>query len=666
MLAPTFAEPVAEGRKLSETWGGTTGSAKPWGGTTGTNVNACKFKSLATLFPSAPNAIITEDQPTTWDTLDQTLTDATVSFGTYTRRLTDTSILKQAAAQSTATGKANTVGYYYYAYDDGQWKKVVGSADPSKGTANTVLIQESPGSSYGEEQYNFRGLSGPDTAIFTAETSTHTVFTDRPISSYGMREEISKKDLIFGAASTCSRRGGGQNNDGDIDADSDDIFVWATYSYPAFAFEVDKEIGGRYVIMGDTDYDDDNNEITFVYGNQPQTTPLSGQSPITITLGADSVTATCTASLIWAEDNPSNAAHPEKCLIGTVDASLALLDDPDASHNIKQGCQSGATMSCQVSLASSINPTIDSTPYDVETSVAVLEFVKLTENTKAFPYANFESFVDDAPQSGGYVASSWYLPNSDDDADPYTVLGVQSSVSTFICPTDAYNAESVPCVTGGGPIADGLGVTTADLLANWPSTNLSYSSVYVSMIAQVAFEGDFTGRKSNGIDHDDNGITITNGDSVTDNGAIKTAQAQLVTIESELITTYAAVDSSKATFDLAADAYIAAAAVLVEANNALSQCNLSTPGDCTSEVAANAVATTNLATTVVNTDAAQSALDTATTAAVDKYGERVTQIAAIEALRQGSNTARRLVGQNKPVLKKTVIIGQHYGSHRSM
>ena len=640
MLTSTFAlaDPVAEHRNLASVWGGTAPDTN----------TACIFKSLATLFPKTTGTIIVETQLYPWaDSVTKQESDTEISYGTYERRLTDSGIIKLAAENSAKKGATNPVGYYYYAWTNSMWKKVVGSAN-QVGSTEVLIQPRSSGSSFGEQQFKFRSATGPTDGLFVGSTSAYSVYTDSPIQVYGQQEQIPSSDLIFGVASTCTRRGADGTADGDTDADKADIFVWATYTFPAFNYQVDKSEDGFVTKMDTSTYEDDNNEIVFVYGNQPQDTPLASTQTLTpIILTANSIITTCTASITWS-DKESTTTHPEKCWIqgATINNQTG---DPDATHNVKEECKAGATLQCSMAMTDNKNgQTPGTTTLSVYTSVAVLEFVKIYESTQSFPYTNFENFADDGP----FTNATWYSPTGVTDADPFTVLGVKSATSQFVCPTQTYSDSSVPCVTtSGGSSQTGLGVTNALLVSDWPagSGGVVYPTVYVSMMAQVEFMTSVTGRSSTGNDADTDGTPHSNGDSTVDNGVIKMLQDGLPALKTT-VTTALTTANTALTTQLAAQAdVLIKAEVVADASVAKSQCEKSSGADCTAFT--TALTTANNALTTAN-----NALNIAEAAVV-------TRKTAIQAQRAAHNT-RRLAHKKDSVLKKTIILGQHFGKHQ--
>lgn len=661
-LSMAEAIPEAHGRELSSAWGGTAPSA------------ACKFKSLAELFPSDVGAIIQQTQTEKWNEYnpaDRQLPEADIAYGTYERSLTDGSIIKQAAAASDTSGAANSVGYYYFAYVNGQWKKVVDKPDTSVDSNTEVLVQDSTdGSSFGEEQYRFRGTTNEGGDTFTAQTDgvTRDEYTDKKILEYGQQEQIPKSDLVFGVASVCTRRGTDATADGDDDADSDDIFVWATYTFPAFNYGVTKDEDTVTTTMGPDNYNDDNNEIVFVYGNQPQSAPVTAQSLSTITLSANAIEAKCQTAITWSDDHHTESSmHPEKCWItGTVEFDET---DPDPNHSVKEGCKAGATMQCEVFLNNNLNTQPEAVDHTVISSVAVLQFVKLYTSTKPFPYSNYESFLDDAPTDTGFIDASWYVPKGlSFDADPFTVLGAKSTETTFSCDTTAYSATKVYCTNSLGYNSQtGLGVDAKELVSTWPSADTVYPTVYVSMIAQVELYGELSGRFSNGAANDNNGTIVDDSDSDIDGGTIKTLQDDLAILESNLDAAHAAYDAAELDHDASSAAYATALANSVAAQAARYQCaetEGSGVGKCLVEIATDEDATLALG-------AAQNELDAAVIERNDEealLNTAQSNVDSIEMLiqeeRAAHNTRRRLVLKKETVLKKTIITGQHYGKHQ--
>jgi len=670
LMSQTFAlaDPVAEHRNLASVWGGTVPTT------------ACKFKALSTLFPTAKDTIIEQSQTETWagySNAEKQMTEDKIAYGTYVRRLKDGSILKQAAANHDKKDSTNPVGYYYFTWTDGKWKKVVSTVSD---TNTEVLVQpSSSGSSFGEEQYRFRGTTNQGNAEFTAETTStsgtgsRSNYTDTKITAYGASEQIAKSDLVFGAASVCTRRGSETTADTDTDADSDDIFVWATYTFPAFDYQVDKTDDSFDAIMGANEYDDDNNEVVFVYGNQPQNTPVTSQSFTTISLSANSVNAKCTTAIKWADAyNTASDTHPEKCWItGTHDET----GDPDDVHTVKEGCKAGADMSCELYLASNTNTQPTDSDYDVLSSVAVLQFVKLYTSTIQFPYSNYESFLDDAPTSG-FGTGSWYYALDATDTDPFTVLGAKSTSTTFTCDTTTYSSSKVDCRVGdkttGTTPQTGLGITPAALVSTWPTTaDAVYPTVYVSMIAQVEFLGDVAGRASNADGSDSNGSTITSSDSDVSGGTIETLQTALVNLQSVLADAQTAYNAAKDALD-AADADLA---VKITANDDAqaekAQCELTDPtgASCTTEEAA-ATSTSNAKDAAITTQSAKSQLETTKSTELATASSAVdakkTEIQQARVIAHPTSTRRMLVHKPETVLKKTIITGQHFGKHHQI
>merc|ERR1712166_612078 len=105
------------------------------------------------------------------------------------------------------------------------------------------------------------------------------------------------------------------------------------------------------------------------------------------------------------------------------------------------------------------------------------------------------------------------------------------------------------------------------------------------------------------------------------------------------------------------------AEVVADASVAKSQCEVTSGADCTAFTTALNTANTKLNTANTALNTANTALNNANNALNNAEDAVVTRKTAIQAQRAAPNT-RRLAHKKDSVLKKTIILGQHFGKHQ--
>ena len=680
----SFAE---EQRYLRSAWENGTGPA-----------SGCTFKTLAEIFPSTQNAVFEEKQSYTF-----TGTNTNLPTGSYTGALMYGQYERKFVADANNPIYAEytdaTPSYKYYVRGAAAWVSInsdgmVGKTTPSTSFAYERFTLRAPTYSCANTEDD---VDSVQQSMMGSPSGFNYLKKEKCIKvTYGMLEQIPARSWLLGAASTCSQN---QHSESNNYGESDDIFVWAKYTFPAFSYTVNKNPDETVVKMN---VHDENEEILLVYGDQSiSDNAVEQQVFSTLNLGVGNTEVNCNVAISWSTDQSTSESNstaapaaPYECYVNGASTTNAVPNQIDTS------CKAGSVMTCTVTKKSATSARESDYSVTLDTSVAVLEMVKLANKTKGFPYDSMEAFVDDHDSSTDFVTKDWYLPGNEtvETADPYTVLSFRSVTTSFTCPlevagvdcecdtTNDNNPDYGQCVDSLKTISD-LGTNVELLRSNWPGgSNVEYPSVYISMIASASltFDADpvqeFNDQQASDADFDPK--NLTQGDGTFGNGyydlrVTVAGKRDAVDLNKETL--------ANATADLenAIHAELVASLANVTASDVADGCFIleDESNDCSTTMLKQCIddcgilnqtkialaAAMTLKTTATSTKAA------AVLAVAGALGELTTAVTNMQnfedGLHYGNRTSasnRRLRAKHDIIATKSIIIGQQYGNYKQL